>query len=76
MADWANVLFVDETRISLRANDGRARVYHARGERFNESCVVETEPFGGGSIMMFAGISMHTKTPIVHFHGAVNAVCY
>ena len=76
MADWANVLFVDETRISLRGNDGRARVYHARGERFNENCMVETEPFGGGSIMMFAGISMHTKTPIVRLQGAVNAVRY
>ena len=73
MADWANVLFVDETRISLRGNDGRARVYRARDKRFNETCVVETDPFGGGSIMMFA---MHTKTPIVRFQGAVNAVRY
>ena len=76
MADWGNVLFVDETRISLHGNDGRARVYCARGKRFNENCVVETEPFGGGSIMMFAGISMHTKTPIVRLQGAVNAVRY
>ena len=76
MADWANVLFIDENRISLRGNDGRARVYRARGERFNENCVVEIEPFGGGSIMMFAGISMHTKTPIVRLQGAVNAVRY
>ena len=56
MADWANVLFIDETRISLHGNDGRARMCRARGERFNENCVVETDPFGGGSIMMFAGI--------------------
>ena len=78
MADWANVLFVDETRISPRGDDGRARVhmYRARGARFNENCVVETEPFGGGSIMMFAGIPMHTKTPIVRLQGAVNAVRY
>ena len=76
MADWANVLFVDVTRILLRGNDGRARVYRARGERFNENCVVETEPFGGGSIMMFAGISMHTKTSLVPLQGAVNAVRY
>ena len=62
MADWANVLFVDETRISLRGNSGRSRVYRARGERFNENCVVETEPFGGGSIMMFAGIDAHQNT--------------
>lgn len=76
MADWANVLFVDETKISLNGKDGRARVYRERGERFNENCVVETEPFGGGSIMVFAGISMHTKTPIVRLHGAINAVRY
>ena len=41
-----------------------------------KKCVVEIEPFGGGSIMMFAGISMHTKTPIVRLQGAVNAVRY
>ena len=76
MADWANILIVDETRISLRGNDGRARVYRARGKRFNENYVVETEPFGGGSIIMFAGISMHTKTPIVRLQGAVDAVRY
>ena len=76
MADWANVLFVNETRISLHGNNGRARVYRARGERFNENCMVETEHFGVGSIMMFAGISMHTKTPIVRLQGAVNAVRY
>ena len=76
MADWANVLFIDETRISLHGNDGRARMCRARGERFNENCVVETDPFGGGSIMMFAGIKMHTKTPIVRLQGAVKAVCY
>ena len=51
-------------------------MYRARGERFNENCVVETEPFGGGSMMIFAGISMHTKTPIVRLQGAVNAVRY
>ena len=42
----------------------------------NQNCVVETETFGGGSIMMFAGISMHTKTPIVRLQGAVNAGRY
>ena len=51
-------------------------MYRARGKRFNENYVVETEPFGGGSIIMFAGISMHTKTPIVRLQGAVDAVRY
>ena len=38
--------------------------------------MVETEHFGGGSIIMFAGISMHTKTLIVRLQGAVDAVPY
>ena len=76
MADSANVLFVDKTRISLRGNDNRARVYSARGERFNQNCVVETEPYGVGYLMMFAGISMHTKTPIALHQGTVNAIRY
>ena len=47
-------------------------MYRARGERFNENCVVETEPFGGGS----HDVCWHTKTPIVRLKGAVNAMRY
>ena len=75
-ADWANVLFVDETRITLRGNDRRARVYRRRGERNNENCLVEFDNFGGGSIMLWAGVSMHTKTPIVPIQGNMNAMRY
>lgn len=75
-ADWANVLFVDETRIKLRNADGRVRVYRRRGERNQPNCVVEVDNFGGGSVMVWAGVSMHTKTEIVPIQGNLNAHRY
>jgi transposase len=76
-ADWANVLFVDETRIKLRSSDGRKRVYHRRGERHSTACVEEVDRFGGGGrIMVWAGVSMHTKTPIIRVIGGLTARRY
>lgn len=75
-ADWANVLFVDETRISLQFADGRVRVYRRRGERYSANCVVQTNQFRGGSIMIFAGVSMHTKTPAIVVRGNLTARRY
>lgn len=63
--DWANVLFTDETRFNLRRSDGRLRVYRRRGERYSAPCVKEKGQFGGGPVMIWAGISLHTKTQAV-----------
>lgn len=41
LADWDNVLLMDETRVTLRGADGRARIYRRRGERSTPSCVME-----------------------------------
>lgn len=75
-ADWANVLFVDETRVKLRGADGRTRIYRRRGERTNANCVLEADAYGGGSVMIWAGISMHTKTPAVSVDGNLTARRY
>ena len=75
-ADWANVLFVDEVLVNLRANDGLKRIYRRRGERNSENCLVQHDRFGGGSIMVWGGISQHTKTPLVHIQGNLNAQRY
>ena len=37
--------------------------------RANENCNVETQQFRGRSILVWAGISMYTKTQIVRIHG-------
>lgn len=72
--DWANVLFTDESRITLRNADGRRRVYRRRGERFSANCVAEADRFQGGSIMIWGGISLHTKTAPVVIRGNLNAL--
>ena len=76
MADWAAVVFVDETRVKLRGPDGRTRVYRRRGERHAQNCVAEVDQFRGGSIMLWAGISMNTKNPIVTIQGNLTARKY
>lgn len=55
---------------------GRSRVYRRRGERYSRSCIVEKEQCGGGSVMMWGGISLHTKTALVTVQGRLNARAY
>lgn len=62
---WASVLFTDECRTCLYGADGRRRVYRRRGERYAQSCIEERVPFGGGSCMVWGGISMNGRTELV-----------
>ncbi|KAI5708531.1 hypothetical protein M8J77_024706 [Diaphorina citri] len=64
-AQWDRVLFSDETRVCLNSPDGRERVFRRRGERFTDACMSEREPYGGGSIMFWAGISYEGRTELV-----------
>lgn len=75
-AQWAGVLFSDEKRFKLYHNDGRKRIYRRRGERFSDACVLRTDHFGGGSVMVWAGMSIHTKTPMVLVNGNLTAQVY
>lgn len=63
--EWANVLFTDESRFCLRSPDGRERVWRRPGERFEQCCISERIPFGGGSVMVWAGVSLHDRTELV-----------
>lgn len=58
-ADWAAILFTDESRFKLFEKDGRYRVYR-----------------GGGSVMIWGGISMNTETAGIMIHGNLNAARY
>lgn len=62
---WASILFTDECRTCLNGADGRKRVYRRRGERYAQSCIEERVPFGGGSCMVWGGISMIGRTELV-----------
>ena len=58
LRQWRQVFFTDESRFSLYRSDGWQPVYRRIGERFSDVCVVERDRFGGGSVIVWGGISM------------------
>lgn len=62
---WSNVLFTDESRVSLHGSDRRQRVYRRPGERYSQCCIEETVAYGGGSVMVWGGISLTARTALV-----------
>lgn len=74
---WNEVVFTDESRFNLSFSDGRVRIWRRRGERFQDPAnVVERDRYGGGSVMIWGGISNRAKTDIVSIQGNLNAVRY
>ena len=72
-----NVLWTDESKFNLDFNDGRRRVWRQRNERFRDCCVVEHDRFGGGSVLVWAGISYDGRTDLyVIRNGALTGVRY
>ena len=76
LADWGRVLFTDESRFNLRRSDGRNRVFRRRVENYNDVYVRERGQFGDGSVMVWAGITFHTKNPMIPIHQNLNAERY
>ena len=74
--EWEGVLFSDESRFHLSHGDGRVRVWRRRGERFANCCVQQVDRWGGGSVMVWGGISAHGRTPLHVLRGRVTAVNY
>jgi hypothetical protein len=71
-----HILFSDESRFSLRFSDGRYRVYRSRGERLTDQCMYESDRFGGGSVMVWAGMCHDGRTQLKIVQGTLNVVQY
>lgn len=74
--EWMNVLWTDESRFSLDFCDGRVRVRRLRGERFADCTIAQHDRFGGGSVMIWAGIWGTGRTVAVRIQGSVTAERY
>ena len=70
-AQWGTVLFSDESRFKFTA-DGRSKIYQRHNERYAANCFLEHDNFGGGSVMVWAGIHHDGCTVF----GALNAQIY
>ena len=72
-----NILWSDESRFNLDFNDGRRRVWRQRNERFHDWCVAEHDRYGGGSVLVWSGISLDGRTDLyVIRNGALTGVRY
>lgn len=73
---WSKVLFTDESRIALRAPDGRERVWRRQGERHLPITTRETVGYDGGSVMVWGGICSDARTELVIVNGRLTAARY
>ena len=64
---WQSVMFTVESRFCINMNDGRANMWRRRGERYADCCVRECSRWGGGSVIVWGGISWRYRTPLVLF---------
>jgi len=73
---WQHVIFSDESRFLLRRSDGRTRVYRRPNERFADACVHECDRFGGGGVMVWAGITHCGRTELKIVEGRLTGLRY
>ncbi|GFT80935.1 transposable element Tcb1 transposase [Trichonephila clavipes] len=75
--DWDNVMFTDESRFAMEPDDKHIRIWCKQGIRNQPQNISEHHAFRGGSIMVWAGISLGYSTDLHIFkRGSVMAVRY
>ena len=73
---WNNILFTDESCFTVDFPDGRARVWRHSGEHYHEQNVIQRDRYGGGSVMVWGGITRNTKMDIITVQGTLTAAGY
>ena len=74
--DLAAIHFTDELRFHLDSSDGRCRLYRWEGERYAVTCVVQRSLFGGGSMMVWGGITAQHRTKLEVINGNLTGIRY
>ncbi|GBN66041.1 Transposable element Tc3 transposase [Araneus ventricosus] len=77
MDQWATVLFTDKSRFSLNTDSRCTFIWLEPGTRYLPSNVREIDHYGGGGLMVWAGIMLNGRTPLHVFErGTVTGVRY
>ena len=71
--DWNKIIFTDEKRFCLDGPDGNARYWH---DKEKPERTFSKRHSGGGSIMVWAGISNEGKTELFFVEDNMNAERY
>lgn len=67
--EWKNILFTDESRFCLKSPDGRQRIYRRTGERFEQNHFSPRVSYGGGSVMVWGGVQLDSRTDLLIVDG-------
>ena len=74
---WRPVLFTDESRFALQSDSRRVYIWRESGTRFHSSLIRERATYGGGSVLVWGGISLGGRTELyVLPQGTLNAQRY
>ena len=74
---WRSVLFTDESRFTLSTCDRCKRVWKSGGECYAACNIVQHDRFGGGSVMVWEGISMEEHRDLYRLdNGTLTAIRY
>ncbi|GBM23009.1 Transposable element Tc1 transposase [Araneus ventricosus] len=77
MDQWATVLFTDESRFNLNTDSRRTFIWREPATRYLPSNVREINHYGGGGLMVWAGIMLDGRTPLHVFErGTVTGIRY
>ena len=74
---WSTMLFTDESRFSLDTDSRRTLIWREPMTRYHPSHIREMDHYGGGGVMVWAGIMLDSRTPLHVFdRGSLTAMRY
>ncbi|GFW56542.1 HTH_Tnp_Tc3_2 domain-containing protein [Trichonephila clavipes] len=76
VTDWRRVVFSDESRFSLSANDHRTRVWRRSGQRSDPAFIVERHTAISQGVTVWGAISWDTRSSLVVLQGTLTARRY
>ena len=72
LAWWRKVHWFDESHFMLQLTDGRVLIWRQPNTAYDERNIVETVPFGGGSVMVWGYVSYDFKLYLITVRGNLN----
>ncbi|GFW38760.1 putative transposable element [Trichonephila clavipes] len=76
VTDWRRVIFSDESRFSLSADDHRTRVWRRTGQRSDPAFIVERHTAISQDVTVWGAISSDTRSSLVVLQGTLTARRY
>ncbi|GFY03028.1 HTH_Tnp_Tc3_2 domain-containing protein [Trichonephila clavipes] len=76
VTDWRRVIFSDESRFSLSADDHRTRVWRRTGQRSDPAFIVERHTAISQGVTVWGAISWDTRSSLVVLQGTLTALRY